>query len=68
MSLKENDAWVEAAYENFDQAVEEGNYALCKDIIEDMKDKGFGEYARTLEIVLKALPLTRFTKPSPYEY
>ena len=53
MSTKENTIWLEAAKENFDQAVAEGRFGLAKDIIEDIRDQGFEKEADSLKLVLQ---------------
>ena len=53
MSTKENTIWLEAAKENFDQAVVGGRFGLAKDIIEDIRDQGFEKEADSLKLVLQ---------------
>ncbi len=48
MSTIQNDIWVEAAYEDFEVALSEGNIAMAKLIIADMFDAGFTDESRTL--------------------
>jgi len=48
MSHKQNDAWLEAAKENFDEAVSLGNWSLAQNVIDDCRDNGFTDEAETL--------------------
>lgn len=48
MSNLNNIRWLEAAKENFDVALEEGDYPFARAVIEDIKDRGFGAEAKTL--------------------
>jgi hypothetical protein len=59
MSHKQNDQWLEAAKENFDTAIEEGNYALCKDIIADVQEVSL-EAGRSLNEQLRNTPVEKF--------
>lgn len=53
MSLKQNEIWMEAAKENFEQAIEERSFDLASDIFKDMKDAGLdNNEAITLEKAL----------------
>lgn len=52
--VKEN--WLEAARDNFGQALAEGNIDLAKAIIKDVKDKGFD--TTTFEEELKEHEIT----------
>lgn len=55
MSHQQNTEWLEAAYENFRDAVEVGNIALAKDIIQDTIDNGFSEDARKMNLEMREL-------------
>lgn len=55
MSHEKNTEWLEGAYENFRDAVEVGNIALAKDIIQDTLDAGFGEDGRKMNLELREL-------------
>lgn len=59
MSEINTERWLDAAFENFQQAVDEGNYALCKDIIADVQDVNL-EAGRQLNEVLRATPIEKF--------
>ncbi len=52
MSNKENDKWLEAAKENFEEAIEADQWDLAKDILADMKDKGFEKETSTMRLHL----------------
>lgn len=43
-----NEEWLENAKENFEQACDEENYSLARDIIADVWNAGFPAQARTL--------------------
>jgi hypothetical protein len=45
MSLKENDIWIEGAYENFHTALEQNDVKLCNAIIADVFDRGYAKEA-----------------------
>lgn len=62
MSLKENDLWLNAAFDNFRQAIDEHDYALCSDIIYDTADAGFTYEARILEADLLEQPISQFQR------
>lgn len=53
MSLNENSAWLEQAYENFDQACEDENWDLAEAIVADVKDNGFHTSSLSLKRVLE---------------
>lgn len=53
MSKRQNDEWAETAYDNFQQAVDDGNLSLANDIIEDVKDSGFSDLARRMKQEIK---------------
>lgn len=48
-----NSQWLEAAYENFQQAKEDGNVPLAKLIIADTFDAGFAIEARSMSRELR---------------
>jgi hypothetical protein len=53
MSNKYNELWLEAANNNFEQAVEEDNTQLVEAIIKDVADAGFRDAAQTMQYELK---------------
>lgn len=57
MSNQYNEAWVEAAHENFQDAVSEGNITLAKDIIQDVIDAGFRDEAVKMSETLREIPV-----------
>lgn len=61
-----DEVWIEAVYDNYKQAIAEGNYSLVKDIIEDVKNEGFDNVAKTMEQLLKEETLDTFLYQSPY--
>lgn len=67
MSHIQNEVWLEGAFENFQNALDAGNYALVKDVIADTEDAGFEAEARVMENKLRGYPLTHFGHPSPYK-
>ena len=67
MSLKENDVWVEAAQETFEEALANGNYALAMGVIEDCRDNGFGYIAQEWHNRLLNQSLNKFVVKSPYQ-
>jgi hypothetical protein len=67
MSCEENTIWLEGAYEMLDGAIEQGNYALAKDIIADTFDKGFAEEARQMNLLLRNAPVRNFLIKSPIQ-
>ena len=62
MSNKQNDGWIEAAHENFQQAIADGNFSLAQDVIEDTRNAGFSEAAEKMQSTYKELPSTRVTE------
>lgn len=66
MSHKQNDIWLEAANDAFQDALECGNYALVKDIIADTFDAGFPDVARAMTSKLRSCPINHFAVPTPY--
>ncbi len=63
MSHLQNDQWLEQAGENFEQAIAEGNYALCKDIIADVQEVNL-DAGRQLNEQLRNTPIERFAVKS----
>jgi hypothetical protein len=49
MSLAENDEWLESARENFEEALDVEDFALCRAIIADCFTEGFDAAARALQ-------------------
>ncbi len=66
MSHPKNDQWLEAAFENFMDAFDQGDYAMCQDVIGDVADAGFKRESELLDIKLKSEPISRFAVKSPY--
>lgn len=60
MSCNANSEWLEAAKENFEEALEQGDYLLCKDIVADVKWAGFLDTARYMKEVLDESPVKQF--------
>lgn len=54
MSNRDNTIWLDAALENFEEALSEGNLKLAKEIISDVQEKGFGDEGRQLNARLRA--------------
>lgn len=52
MSLVENEAWLEAAKETFEESVELNNWDLARAVIGDVRDAGFHGSANVLETEL----------------
>lgn len=48
----QNTVWLEAAVDNFDEAILAGEYSRAKEIIADMKESGFSDDAEQLEVEL----------------
>jgi len=65
MSLHQNTEWLEAAKENFETALANKEYSLAKDIVEDIKDAGFKEEAKTLKKELLQSYQDRFIELYP---
>lgn len=63
----QNEIWLQSAQENLDQAIDEGNYQLCLDIIEDVFEKGFEPESRTMREQLRNSNLQLFAKVSPIQ-
>ena len=53
MSTAQNDQWLEAAKDNFDEAVAQGNHSQARAVIADVRDNGFEAAALNLEKELK---------------
>lgn len=60
------DAWLEAAKETFDMAVEGGDLETCWLVIEDVFEKGFTKESLVLEQLLLETPLAKFLVKSPF--
>ena len=56
----QNEVWVEAAYETFEGAIEQGNYTLCEDIIADTKDAGFDSVAVRMTEMMHNAPIFNY--------
>jgi hypothetical protein len=66
MSHIENDKWLEAARENFEQAIAEGNLPTVKDIIADVLDK-FPDVGRAMNEEIRNLPVSTWSIISPIQ-
>lgn len=66
MSHIQNDRWLEAAQENFETALAQGDYAGCKDVIADTQEAGFLDAARAMNTQLRDTPISQFAVKSPY--
>lgn len=66
MSHQQNDKWLEHAGDNFVQALAEGNYALCKDIIADVQEVNL-EAGRSLNDMLRNASISQFAVKSPLQ-
>lgn len=53
MTINPNDAWLEAAYENFQTAVDEKQYDLARAVIADISDAGYPNTARLIALDLE---------------
>lgn len=47
-----NSAWLEGIRDSFEVAVAEGDYVLCKEIIQKVRDEGFDAEAKQLQAAL----------------
>lgn len=47
-----NKEWLEGVHESFETAVSMGDYVLCKDIIQKVRDEGFDVEAKQLQAEL----------------
>ncbi len=52
MSNKQNDEWLQAALESFTEAVESEDWEYAQDLVDDVRDNGFGKNADTLQAEL----------------
>lgn len=66
MSHPQNTQFIESAYERFDEAVAQGEYHTALNVITDVRVNGFATEAQTLRDLLRAVPLERFARKSPY--
>ena len=48
MSHKANDAWLEAAQENFQEALDNSDYSLAAAVANDVDDAGFEKEAKKM--------------------
>ncbi|MFA5937609.1 MAG: hypothetical protein WC822_07065 [Candidatus Paceibacterota bacterium] len=60
MSHKGNEEWLENAHQNFQDAIDEGSYALAKAVIADVQERGFTDAGRAMNEVLRNTPLENF--------
>lgn len=67
MSTIQNDEWAQSAWEHFDEAIAQGNLALCKDIIADTQDAGFLGEARLMNEKLRSTPVSQFAIKNPIQ-
>lgn len=67
MSHIQNEKWLEAALENFQDALDAGNYALIKDVIADTQEAGFLDEARVMNNKLRETPMSQFNIISPIQ-
>ena len=58
MSNENNTIWLEAARDNFNQAVDENNFTLAQAIVEDIRDAGFTSDAYALDDLLAEITRT----------
>lgn len=66
MSHIQNDKWLEAARENFEQAIAEGNLPAVKDIIADVMDVS-PETGRAMNEEIRNLPVSTWSIISPIQ-
>lgn len=59
MSNKQNTEWLEAAQDNFTEAVAEENIKMAKAIIADVLEAGFRDEAQTMVEALREIPVGR---------
>lgn len=59
MSTKQNTEWLDAAHDNFTEAVAEENIKLAKAIIADVLEAGFRDEAQTMVEALREIPIGR---------
>lgn len=62
MSHPVNTQWLEAAEENLETAIEQGNYQAALDVIGDVTEAGFDGEARQMKLVLAETPVSKFHK------
>ena len=60
MSTTENTIWLESAQEALEYMIDTYDYAMAKNLISDVADKGFEDEARDLEKQLLDSPLSAF--------
>lgn len=48
MSLLQNDEWLEAAYEHFQEALERKDWGFAEAVVEDVKHEGFTSAAKVM--------------------
>lgn len=58
MSNKQNDTWIESAFENFEQAIADGDFNFARAVVQDVRDSGFRESAARMELLLKDSMIT----------
>lgn len=51
--MAQNEEWLEAAYENFLEAIQDDNISLAKDIIADVQEEGFTDKGREMNLILR---------------
>ena len=64
--MKENTVWMENCYENFQGYVAEGNLAMARAAIDDMRDFS-PEAAKNMEVELNNTPVRQFISVSPIQ-
>lgn len=47
-----NEVWLSGVHDSFEVAVAEGEYVLCKEIIQKVRDEGFDAEAKQLQAEL----------------
>lgn len=62
--MEDNKAWEEGMYESFEIAVAGGDYVLCKEIIQRVRDEGFDQLAKYLQKILVEETLGTFIHES----
>lgn len=65
MSMKENENWVQWCYENFQQAIKDGDMVAAKDCIADMLDID-RPTGRSMNEELRATPISNWNIRSSY--
>lgn len=66
MSHIQNDQWIEAAQENFEESIERGDLPTAKNIIADVFDAGFSNVARAMNLMLRETPISKFAIKSSW--